>query len=70
MVLERIQFYSRHIKILEEIMVGAAAEETDFELLQTLPGVAKILASIIMHETGVQPVSHCQTILLICPRGS
>lgn len=52
MALERIQFYSRHIEILEEIILGAAGEEADFELLQTLPGVGKILAAIIMYETG------------------
>jgi transposase len=52
MELERIGFYTRQIKILEEIIFGDATEHQDFLLLQTIPGVGKLLASIILYETG------------------
>jgi hypothetical protein len=52
MELERIKFYSRHIEILDGIIHGAAAAGADFELLQSLLDVEKIIASIIMYETG------------------
>jgi hypothetical protein len=52
MELERIKFYSRHIEILDGIIHSAAAVGADFELLQSLPDVEKIVASIIMYETG------------------
>ena len=52
MELERMQFYTRQIKILEEIIFGNALEHQDFLMLQTIPGVGKLLASIILYETG------------------
>jgi len=48
MELERIKFYSRHIEISDGIIHGAAAAGADFELLQSLLDVEKIIASIIM----------------------
>jgi hypothetical protein len=37
---------------LDGIIHGAAAAGADFELLQSLPDVEKIIAPIIMYETG------------------
>ncbi len=50
--LERISLYSRQIKDLEEMILATVAEEPLFELLQTIPGVGKILALTIYYEVG------------------
>jgi transposase len=50
--LERIRLYTRQIRILEEMILSRVKEEPVFELLQTLPGVGKILAMTIFYEVG------------------
>ena len=50
--LERISLYSRQIKDLEEMILGTVAEDPLFDLLQTIPGVGKILALTIYYEVG------------------
>jgi transposase len=50
--LERISLYSRQIKDLEEMILATVAEEPLFDLLQTIPGVGKILALTIYYEVG------------------
>jgi len=50
--IERIHFFTRQIKILEEIILSTVEDEPSFELLQTLPGIGKILALTIYYETG------------------
>ena len=49
---QRIRFYSNQIKTLENIILSSVADDRCFELLQTIPGVGKILALTIMYETG------------------
>ncbi len=50
--LERIGLYSRQIKDLEGMILATVDEEPLFELLQTIPGVGKILALTIYYEAG------------------
>ena len=50
--LERIRFYSGQIKIVEDMILHSVADEPGFELLQTIPGVGKILALTIFYEVG------------------
>jgi len=50
--LERIDFFTRQIKVLEKTILGTVDDEPVFELLQTIPGVGKILALTIFYETG------------------
>lgn len=50
--LERIRLYSREINTLEQIILQSVSEEPLFELLQTIPGVAKILGLTIFYEVG------------------
>ena len=52
MEIERIHFFTRQIKVLEEIILGTVEDEPSFELLQTIPGIGKILALTIFYETG------------------
>lgn len=49
---ERIRFYSGQIKILEDLMLNAVTNYPAFELLQTIPGIGKILALTIFYEVG------------------
>jgi len=49
---QRIRFYSDQIKILENIILNSVSDDRCFELLQTIPGVGKILALTILYETG------------------
>jgi transposase len=49
---ERIQLYNREIHKLERIILNSVAEEPLFELLQTIPGVGKILGQTIFYEVG------------------
>ena len=50
--LERISLYSRQIKDLEGMILATVAEQPLFDLLQTIPGVGKILALTIYYEVG------------------
>jgi transposase len=50
--LERIRFYSGQIKVVEDMILHSVADEPGFELLQTIPGVGKILALTIFYEVG------------------
>jgi len=50
--LERIAFYSREIEKMEKMVLGSVTKEPLFELLQTIPGVGKILALTIYYEAG------------------
>lgn len=50
--LERIRLYNREINTLERIILQSVAEEPLFELLQTIPGVGKILGLTIFYEVG------------------
>jgi transposase len=52
MELDRISLYTAQIKALEDIILSAATKESDFGVLLTIPGVGKILAAIILYETG------------------
>ncbi|UCE64553.1 MAG: IS110 family transposase [Nitrospirota bacterium] len=52
MELERIRLYSREILTLERIIQKSVSEEPLFELLQTIPGVGKILGLTIFYEVG------------------
>lgn len=49
---QRIRFYSKQIKILENIILSSVSDDRCFELLQTIPGVGKILALTILYEAG------------------
>lgn len=50
--LQRIRFYSQQIKFLEDIIFKASANDPAFKLLQTIPGIGKILALTIVYEVG------------------
>jgi transposase len=50
--LERIRLYTRQIKILEELILGTVVDQPLFDLLQTIPGVGKILGLTIFYEVG------------------
>ncbi|MBU0755334.1 MAG: IS110 family transposase [Planctomycetes bacterium] len=50
--LERIRLYSREIAKMEKMVLDFASAEPLFKLLQTIPGVGKILALTIYYETG------------------
>jgi transposase len=50
--LERIRFYSGQIKVVEDMILSSVADEPGFALLQTIPGVGKILALTIFYEVG------------------
>jgi len=50
--LERIRIYTREINILERTVLSSVQDEPLFELLQTIPGVGKILAMTIFYEAG------------------
>jgi transposase len=50
--LDRIRLYSQEINTLERIIQKSVSEEPLFELLQTIPGVAKILGLTIFYEVG------------------
>jgi transposase len=50
--LERIRLYSREIGKMEEMVLRSVNEEPLFRLLQTIPGVGKILALTIYYEAG------------------
>ena len=52
MEIERIHFFTRQVKILEEIILGTVEDQPTFELLQTIPGIGKILALTVLYETG------------------
>ena len=52
MELARVGLYSREINTLERIIQNSVSEEPLFELLQTIPGVAKILGLTIFYEAG------------------
>lgn len=49
---QRIRFYSDQIKTLENIILSSVSDDQRFELLQTIPGVGKILALTILYESG------------------
>ena len=49
---QRIRFYSYQIKTLEKIILSSVSDDRGSELLQTIPGVGKILALTILYETG------------------
>ena len=49
---QRIRFYSDQIKTLENIILSSVSDDHRFELLQTIPGVGKILALTILYESG------------------
>ncbi len=49
---ERIRLYNREIHTLERIILQSVAEEPLFDLLQTIPGVGKILGLTIFYEVG------------------
>lgn len=49
---QRIRFYSHQIKTLEEIILSSVTDDLGFELLQTIPGVGKILGLTILYEAG------------------
>ena len=49
---QRIRFYSDQVKTLENIILSSVSNDQRFELLQTIPGVGKILALTILYETG------------------
>lgn len=50
--LERIALYSREIGKMEKRILDTVEKEPLFALLQTIPGVGKILALTIYYETG------------------
>lgn len=50
--LERIRLYSREIAKMEKMLLRSVTEEPVFKLLQTIPGVGKILALTIYYEAG------------------
>ena len=50
--LERIRLYTREISSLDKSILETVADEPQFELLQTIPGVGKILALTIFYEVG------------------
>ena len=50
--LERVRLYSREIAILEDYILHTVADQPVFDLLQTIPGVGKILALTIYYEVG------------------
>lgn len=50
--LERVLLYSQEIDKVEEIILSTVADEPMFSLLQTIPGVGKILALTIFYEVG------------------
>jgi len=50
--LETIRFFDEKIKGIEKEIVSQAELDKDFELLQTMPGVGKILSLTIMLEVG------------------
>lgn len=49
---QRVRFYSKQIKNLENIILSSVSDDRCFELLQAIPGVGKILALTILYETG------------------
>jgi transposase len=49
---QRTRFYSDQIKTLENIILSSVSDDQRFELLQTIPGVGKILALTILYESG------------------
>jgi transposase len=49
---ERIELLSRQIRDLESFLLSTVAAEPSFELLQTIPGVGKILGLTIYYEMG------------------
>lgn len=49
---ERIELLSRQIRDLEGFLLSTVAQEPSFELLQTIPGVGKILGLTIYYEIG------------------
>ncbi|MCP4576233.1 MAG: IS110 family transposase [Deltaproteobacteria bacterium] len=50
--LERIALYSREIEKMEKRVLDSVKNEPLMELLQTIPGVGKILALTIYYEAG------------------
>jgi transposase len=50
--LERVQLYSKQIEVLDDRLLSIASAREDYRRLQTLPGVALILALSILYETG------------------
>jgi transposase len=50
--LERIRLYTREINSLDKSILETVADEPQFELLRTIPGVGKILALTIFYEVG------------------
>lgn len=50
--LERVLLYSQEIDKVEKIILSTVVDEPMFSLLQTIPGVGKILALTIFYEVG------------------
>jgi transposase len=50
--LERIGLYSQQIKELEKMILSTVTHEPLFDLLQTIPGVGKILGLTIYYDVG------------------
>jgi transposase len=50
--LERVRLYTREINSLDKSILETVADEPQFELLRTIPGVGKILALTIFSEVG------------------
>ena len=52
MEFERIRFYTMQIEALEQIILNSVKDDPSYELLKTIPGVGRILAAIILYESG------------------
>jgi len=50
--LERVFVYSREIQKVEKMIFNTVVDEPTFHLLQSIPGVGKILALTIFYEVG------------------
>jgi transposase len=47
-----IGFLQERIRLLEKMVLASARLRTEYEKLQSIPGIGKILALVIMYETG------------------
>jgi len=49
---DRIDMLSEQIEVLEKVIFGLSMERPEFSLLQTLPGVGRVIGSTILYEIG------------------
>jgi transposase len=52
LILDRIAFFEKQQKAVEEEILRCAGERPDYDLLMTIPGIGKIIAVVILTELG------------------